>query len=394
MALAGVASLLAARLLGPHGRGQYAAVIVCASLASAIGDLGISQACSFYSAQNPREVGAVAGTAIGLGLASSGILLLILEPLCSRFFGGDIAAAARLYLFSVPFTMAAGCLTTIMLGLGHFGRFNFLKITQAAGYVAGIAGAWLLGSAQAGAVLTGVLLFQAIGTVVAVGCVTAVIPLATWRFDLGIARNLLSYGIRTYGGNLCWLANGRLDQALLTWLAPMRDLGIYAVAVSYSNLQFGVSAAIATVAFSRTARSQTGAARRELGRGLILSVGLTLPLAVVMALVARPAMRLLYGAAFVDAAPSACILLLGGVFLGANYVSSNCMRAGGRPGTPVIAEAGGLIVTLLALPFAIAHWGIIGAAWGSVASYAVTSAALAILWKSPAAAPARYQEAS
>ena len=56
------------------------------------------------------------------------------------------------------------------------------------------------------------------------------------------------------------------------------------------------------------------------------------------------------------------------------------MRADGRPGSPGLAEAGGLIVTVAALPFAIPRWGITGAAWVSVASYAVTAVTLAVLW--------------
>jgi O-antigen/teichoic acid export membrane protein len=99
-----------------------------------------------------------------------------------------------------------------------------------------------------------------------------------------------------------------------------------------------------------------------------------------MAWLSRWAIPALYGAAFVDAVRPASILLMGGLFLGINYVSSNCMRADGRPGAPVLAEAGGLVVTILALPFVLPRWGITGAASVSVASYATTAVILAALW--------------
>ncbi|HYW45960.1 MAG TPA: oligosaccharide flippase family protein [Bryobacteraceae bacterium] len=381
MGMAGVASVLAARLLGPQGRGQFAAIIVWASLAAALGDLGISQSCSYYSARRPQEAGRIAATSITLSITAAAVLVALLQFFGGRIFGGEAAAAAKLYLFSVPISMAVTCLTAMMLGLGYFGRFNLIKTVQAAGYVAGIGSAWAAGSMRVGGMLTGILVFQALGGLVALGCAATVIPLATWRVSVAMSRELLSYGIRTYAGNLCWLANGRLDQALLAWLVPMQELGIYAVAVSYSGLQFGVSGAIATVAFSRAARASSSEARRqELWRGLNLFTVLTLPLAAVMALLARSAITAVYGVAFAGACTPACILLLGGLFLGANYVSSNCMRADGRPGSPVLAEAGGLVVTVLALPFVLPRWGITGAAWVSAASYAATAAILAVLW--------------
>lgn len=381
MGMAGVASMLAARLLGPQGRGQFAAIVVWASLASTLGDLGISQSCSYYIARHRREAGAIAGTAIALNLACAAVLLALLQLFAGRILGNEVAGSARFYLFSVPVSMTVSSLTNMMLGLGYFGRFNLIKTVQAAAYVAGFGSAWAKGPAQVGGALAGILFFQSAGGLIALYCAATVIRLETWRVSVAMARELLSYGVRTYAGNLCWLANGRLDQALLVWFAPMRELGIYAVAVSYSGLLFGVAGAVATAAFSRAARAASGMARRqELTRGLGLLAVLTLPLATGMALLARFAITTVYGVAFSDACQPACILLLGGLFLGANYVASNCLRADGRPGAPVVAEAGGLIITVLALPFVLPRWGITGAAWVSVTSYAATAAGLAVLW--------------
>lgn len=381
MGTAGAASILAARLLGPQGRGQLAAIVVWVALAATLGDLGISQACSYYSAKRPREAGMITGTAIALSIAAAAILLALFQPFGSRIFGRELAGAARFYLFSVPVSMATTCLTTMMLGLGYFRRFNLIKMVQAAGYLAGIGSAWAMGSADVGGILNGILFFQVVAAVAALCCAVTVVPFATWGASVAMARELLSYGFRTYAGNLFWLANGRLDQALLAWLAPIQDLGVYAVAVSYSGLLFGISGAVATVTFSRAARARSvEAGRLELWRGLRLLGALTLPLAAVMAWLSRYAITTVYGKAFADACLPANILLLGGLFLGVNYVSSNCMRADGRPGSPGLAEAGGLIVTVAALPFAIPRWGITGAAWVSVASYAVTAVTLAVLW--------------
>jgi O-antigen/teichoic acid export membrane protein len=381
MGMAGVASILAARLLGPEGRGQFAEIVVWTTLASALGDLGISQSCSYYSAKRPHQAGIVVGTAVAISLFASTLLLAFIEPLASRIFGKEMASAARFYLFSVPLSMVVTCLTTMMLGLGLWVRFNLIKTVQAAGYMAGIGCAWARGAAGVEGFLMGILTFQILAVAVALGCAATAVPLSTWGFSLAMAREHLSYGLRTYAGSLFWFANGRLDQVMLAWLAPIHELGTYAVAVSYSGLLFGVSGAIATMVFSRVARAGSGQIRRqEIGHGLILLAALTLPLAAVMALLARYAIVRVYGSAFANACLPACILLLGSLLLGVNYVLSNGMRADGRPGAPSLSEVGGLVVTVLALPIAIPRWGITGAAWVSVASYAMTTVSLTILW--------------
>jgi Na+-driven multidrug efflux pump len=71
---------------------------------------------------------------------------------------------------------------------------------------------------------------------------------------------------------------------------------------------------------------------------------------------------------------------VGGVVLGLNYVISNALRASGRPGAPAIGEAAGVVVTVSVLPFALIHWGILGAAVVSGLSYSLTGLILAGLW--------------
>ena len=379
--MAGLASILITRVLGPQGRGQFAAVIVWTSLACALADLGVSQSCTYYSARRPQDAGTVLGTAMALSIAGGTVLLPILEVFVVRFLGSDMAASARLYMISVPVSMAVTCLSNTMLGLGKVWRFNLIKMVQAAGYLAGIAIAWLMGSTHVADVLTAILLFQGVSGCCALFCVTTVVPLTSWSTNRGMAKTLVDYGVRTYAGNLCWLANGRLDQALLASLAPIRELGVYAVAVSYAGIQSSVSGAVATVALSRAAQATSCEARRhELRHSLELIAILGIPMAALMACTAHYAIPIVYGTAFADACRPACILLLGGTFLGANYVSSSCLRADGRPAAPAVAEGVGVLVTIAALPFAIHRWGISGASWVSVASYAATATVLALLW--------------
>jgi O-antigen/teichoic acid export membrane protein len=226
-------------------------------------------------------------------------------------------------------------------------------------------------------VLIAVLFCQCAATVITVTVASRTLPLAEWTISKPVARQLYAYGSRSYVGNLFWLANGRLDQALLTFLAPMGDLGVYAVAVSYSGILFGLSGAIATVLFPRVAGSlNLAAGRQEIRRALWLLAATTLPLSILMGMVARWAIPAAFGSAFKESVGPADILLAGGVILGLNYILSNGLRASGRPGAPAVGEVAGLLATVVGLPYAMPRWGITGAAWVSVASYALTAVCL------------------
>jgi O-antigen/teichoic acid export membrane protein len=115
---------------------------------------------------------------------------------------------------------------------------------------------------------------------------------------------------------------------------------------------------------------------RELKQTLALMAGLSIPLAAIMWLVASFVIPKVFGADFIGAVRSANILLIGGLILGVNYVLSNSLRATGNPGAPAFGEGVGLLVTVLLLPVALPRWGIVGAAWVSVGSYATTAGSL------------------
>jgi O-antigen/teichoic acid export membrane protein len=377
MACGAAGSVLAARLLGREGRGEIAAIFVWVLLIAAVCDIGISQSCSYFGAKS-REPGAVVGTALALGEGSAIMAVVILIPLWGHIFGKELPETS-LYLLTIPLSVAATYLSAVLQGGNRMTEYNFIRMIQAAVYPLGALTAWAAGLPTVQFVLLLVLLCQCAATVVTMLIAKVHLPLGEWQFSKPLVRQLYSYGIRCYSGNLFWLANGRLDQALLTFFAPMRDLGLYAVAVSYSGILFGLSGALATVLFPRIAGRSAGAGRREIVQMLRLLSAFSLPLAAIMYFGCPWVITKAFGVAFAGAIPPANVLLLGGAVLGVNYVLSNGLRAAGFPGSPALAEGAGLLVTLAALPLVLPRWGIVGAAWVSIGSYGLTAITLAAL---------------
>jgi O-antigen/teichoic acid export membrane protein len=382
MGISAAGGVLAARLLGPSGRGQLAAVVAWSALAVAFGDFGISQACAYYGARERARPGVVAGTSLALGIGIAAVLILCILPFRSRLFGGAFAGANALYLVSVPLSLTTMYLVCILQGMNRLAVFNTIRIIQSSSYAVALALATLCGWSQIGAVVRIMVACQGTAVLVSLVVASRSLPIGQWRVRRTMAHNLLAYGSRSWVGNLFWLTNGRLDQALLSLFAPMRELGLYAVAVSYSSILFGLSGALASVVFPRVALAATPEhGRRELKGMLPTFCAIILPLGTVMALAAPWAMSTVFGAAYRTGTLPARILLVGGVVLGLNYVISNALRASGRPGAPALGEAAGVVVTVSVLPFALHHWGILGAAVVSVLSYSVTSVMLGLMWQ-------------
>jgi O-antigen/teichoic acid export membrane protein len=377
-----VGSIVAARLLGPGGRGQLAAVVTWTAIASALADLGISQSCSYYGAKSRSQESVVAGTALAMGVVISTVLVCSFIPFRRSLFGAVLPGLSWLYLFTIPLGFIATYLAAILQGMNQMSAFNQIRTIQASAYAVALLIVWSLKWANVELVLITVFVCQLLSTLTGVAIASQHLPLSSWRLHTATAHKLLAYGMRTYAGNLFWLANGRLDQALLSLYSPMRELGFYAVAVSYSGILFGLSGALAMVMFPRIAGSPTAEGRhRELWLALRGLAMLSIPLACFMAGAARWVIPTVYGPAFTNSIAPAFILLVGGALLGINYILSNGLRASGRPGAPAFAEAAGLIVTVAGLPVVLPRWGITGAAWVSVLSYGLTTVILTLLWR-------------
>src|SRR5262245_42439300 len=106
MALIGLLTgVLAARLLGPEGRGQLAAIQIWPTFIATIAMLGLPESLVFYSAKKPAEAGRYLGSAVVMSVVSSAVFgfagYLLLPALMSKQ-PVAVVSAARQYLWIIP----------------------------------------------------------------------------------------------------------------------------------------------------------------------------------------------------------------------------------------------------------------------------------------------------
>jgi O-antigen/teichoic acid export membrane protein len=203
------------------------------------------------------------------------------------------------------------------------------------------------------------------------GAVLAVIPcLPVLRmgrpiFRFSVAREGVSFGLKSWLGGLAQLANGRLDQLLMITAVSPTQLGLYAVATTLAGASTLVAGALAAPLMTRVAAGET---RLMADAVRIMLVG-TFLLDLALAAVTPALLPLLFGPEFSAAVPMAIVLLAANVPLSTTIVLSSGLQGDGAPLIPSIGEGIALVVTVVGLIVLLPPLEGLGAAIVSLAAY-------------------------
>lgn len=357
---------LLARALGATGRGHLAAIIVPITMLGWLAGLGLGSWVTVETSRE-RDLGAVLGTtgvlSIGLG------------------FGAAIAA------IPVAIALADGNRTVLIFMMVSIVLLPLSLFVQLLSSAAIGGSRWKMQARHrtVPAILTLVLtsgLFVAdqltlatAATVFLIGGLLSVVPLLPLvrearplRFERPLAREALGFGSRAWASSLGALTNARLDQLLMIPLLPARQLGLYAVAVTYSTLPTVLSSALMTVIAPRVASGDDAL----VGRSLRVTVGLMLASGLCLSLLAPILLPLGFGGEFDAAVQMAWILVLAGVPLAATVVLTAAMTFMGRPGTPAFAQVMSGAVTVVGLLVLLPKMQAVGAALVSLIAYSIS----------------------
>lgn len=368
---------LAARLLGPTGRGELTAIFSWPLLMAALTTLGMPDAIVYFCARQREAAAQYFTTALGIALAASVAFMAIgwvLMPVVLSAQSPEVVTAARWYLVTVPLAATMGMVDRPFRGIGDFRSWNGLRILHPLAWLAVLVVPTIRGEASP----QGLAVAYLVARVALVGPMLAYARLRLGgraRAERSLASPLLRYGLPSFLTVLPTVLNQRLDQLLMAGFLPARVLGLYVVAVAWSAVLSHVMIAFAYSLFPRIASETSSEERRDqlftmgLRTGLLLSVGVGLLVAPLTPI----GIRLLFGSDFGDAVPAALILVVAAVVVGWNQVGEEGLRGLGRPGDVLRAELVGLATTLGALALLIARYEIIGAALASLLGYSAVA---------------------
>lgn len=366
-------SIIIARSLGPEARGIQAAIGAITAVGVQFGNLGLHSSNTYHVAKEPKLLGSLVGNSLLVSLGFGSVLVLLVGVALTLF--PQIAAVKGIYLAlalaGIPLGLCLLLLQNLLIGTHRVREYNAIELV---GKIAGVAALALI-------VVTGMV---SVGTVVLAGLVVSAAACAWTGYILVRGRSLkmkpslsmlraqMAYGFKAYVAALFAYTVLKADMLMCAYMLGAEQTGQYSIAVSIADLVYMLPVVAGTIAFPRLAATEDPAERWGKAKSMAKWIAVVmLVFAVVAAILARPAVNLLYGAAYLPSVPAFLWLLPGIVLLGVNTILMNYFAAEGMPPiaiwSPALASAVNLALNFILLP----RIGIAGASIASSVAYAL-----------------------
>jgi O-antigen/teichoic acid export membrane protein len=383
--------LVMARALGPAGRGDVVFLTTIAFLVSWLASLGIDQAAVNIAGRERKLSPLVATNAIAFGLAlgvAGAAFVALLVGLVPEV-GGEADPALRwLILASLPMLVVQIYLRQIAAA-----SYGFLVINV--GYwlppVVNVTVNGALALAGKLTVTAAILAWvggQAVSTAVSVWYVLRRGD-GFGRPDRALGGRMLTFGLKAHAGRVMLIGNYRVDQWILGAVSGSRELGLYSVAVAWSETLFFLPNALAAVQRPDLVRADRDEAARTAATVFRAVTLLTLAGAVGLIVLAPVLCTELFGERFAGSVDDLRVLAIGAVGIGGLKLLGSALTARDRP-LLESAAAGVAFITIIALDVVlIPPLGGLGAAIASTLAYSAGGVTVAVLFARALGYPAR-----
>jgi O-antigen/teichoic acid export membrane protein len=374
--------LITARILGPRGRGEVAFLTTIGFLGSQLSSLGIEQAVSNFSGQDETLSPRLATNAAILALVTGSIaaaFIAMLVAVVPAAGGGAPAGLRWLVLVSLPILNLQLYLQRLAMAQYRFGVSNatwilvpvvnvlvngtlaVLGVLSVATAVASwVAGQWLA---------TGLILWNTHHRLQGFG-----------PPDLKLARRMLSFGIRAHAGRALLLGNYRVDQWILGAVAGAHELGIYSVAVAWSEALFFLPTALMLVQRPDLVRASPPDAYRHTVQAFRPTLVITFALGTALVVLAPFLCGTVFGPGFAPAAEQTRVLVLGAFGIAALKLFGNALTGQGKPLRETASITIGFVCVLgLDIALIPSHGGL-GAAAASAVGYTAGGLAAVLIF--------------
>jgi O-antigen/teichoic acid export membrane protein len=375
-----VSGVLAARVLGVEDRGYLALLVLFPSVFAQLGCLGAPLAVTYFVAREPASAGRFASAALRLGIAQAAASVVVHAAVLAIVLRDDppyVRAAAVFTLVAIPASLAQQYALAFLQGQKRFRAFNVLRVLPPAIYTFTLVSLFVVDVGSLREVTIAWLAASVIVGVFAVAFAAAGLP--AQREPRAAIGPLIRFGTKGLLGSASPVETFRLDQAIVGLALSPAALGVYVVAIAFTNVPRFVANSIGLVAYPSVAAEQSG--RRWLSVWRYFLFALLVCGAIVLAL--EPALGwlvpLFFGAEFADAVSVARIMLLGALFLGLRRVLTDAARGAERVWAGTIAEVAAWVALVPALAALVPLWDVDGVAAAVVVASGVSLGVLVVL---------------
>ena len=364
-------SVLVTRILGPEGRGLYAVAAAVGAIGVQFGNLGLHASNTYSVAKDRSLLPALLGNTLLVSFVFGSLGGIAAWAVFSTWpqwapVQGWLLALALLW---VPFGLAYLLIQNLLLGIQEVRAYNKIEVS------------------------TNILVVVFVGLVIAYGTVTvetvfsaglAALAIAflwaLWRLrsflpvfplpSLRLFYGNLHYGLKAYLAAFFAFLVLRLDLLMVKYILGSEDSGYYSIAVVMADMIYLLPVVIGTILFPKLSAMSSHREKWKYAKTVAMGVGFILLLLTGLAgLMAEPAVRLLYGEAFLPAVPAFLWLLPGIVLLSINVIYMNYFASTGMPLVTVYSPGAAAALNMMLNLKLIPALGIVGASISSTLCY-------------------------
>lgn len=341
-----IQGILIARLLGPVGRGEFAAVMLWPMMFADLGIFGSNIAIARVSAKLDNH-DSVLRTGIVLSLITSCISSLVCFmalPWLMPQAQSHLIAVARLFVLFIPLNHLALNMIAFDQGSGNFKYFNFTRAILNPLYVAMLLGLWVFGIREIRWFVVALLVGNLAVVIVRLFLAVRRQSLTGKLYSLvSLVKQSIHFGLAGIAQPLCLQA----DKVLMLWLLGTKNLGLYMVALAASIVIGSITYSAGLVSFTMAAQADKGDGFDRLAKTFRVSVLLWLFFGGILALIMPFVLPFVYGNDFADAVNPARLLIVGSAFVGLANMLEQSVRGQGRAFIGLEGRLAGLVIMVI-----------------------------------------------
>jgi O-antigen/teichoic acid export membrane protein len=373
---------ITSRVLGPRGRGEIAFLTTIAMLTATLSSFGVEEANANLAGREPGSRPSLAANSVVLALVFGGGAALLVAGAMAVFprIGGDSSVQLRaLVLLFIPVLVLQFYLQLLVQADYGFLMTNVASLLGP-GLNAGVNGAFALAGILSVGTAVGTWL---VGQVLATGLLGWYVARRLGGFgrpDRQLASRAVRFGAKAHLGRAMKTGNYRLDVWLVQAISGSRELGLYSVAVSWTEALFYLPTALSMVLRPDQVRSSGREAGEQTATVFRSTCLLTIPLVVVFIVGAPVLCVTVFGSAFRGSIDDLRYLAPGAFGIIALKLFANALTAQEKPMLGNAALAVAFFTTVLLDVLLIPHLGGAGAAIASSAAYSAGGLAVALIF--------------
>lgn len=365
-----VTGMITARALHPAGRGELAALGVWPNFLGGLLTFGLPSAVIFWSRSQPDSRRSVLWASIPITLVS-GVLATLTGilgiPYWLTQYSPQIVHMAQLFMLNAFVVLL---IANARAACESEGDFWASSVALCVPQILALAGLVILLLIHRLSPVTAAAAYILGGIPACIFLLSRLYPLFRGR-PTGltlITRQLLGYGVRSYGVDICGALSLYADQAVVVRLLGPDSMGTYVVALSLSRVMGVIHQGVAAVLFPKAVSLEPDKLIALTGRAVRVSTTLTFVSGLAVALFGPGLLSLLYGREYKGATAILDILILEMIVTGATLVLTRPHMALGRPGFVTLLQTSGLILSLPMMFVLVPRFGVLGASWALLAA--------------------------